>query len=78
MGRCMIVFSMGTSLDRTRSPDERAAFTGCWAATKIRYNVAKYEHIPASRFANYIACAKRTYAQITGETLLVMTHTNDV
>lgn len=45
----------------------QTAFTGCWAAVKTRYKVAKYEHIPAHEYANCVEFISRAYTKLTGE-----------
>ncbi|HEY0737301.1 MAG TPA: phage antirepressor N-terminal domain-containing protein [Herpetosiphonaceae bacterium] len=44
-----------------------SAFAGCWAALKTRYQVAKYEHIPASQYRDCIAYMSRAYQKLTGQ-----------
>lgn len=44
-------------------------FQSIWATIKTRYNVAKYEHIPARQYADCIAFIKQNYRQLTGEPL---------
>ena len=46
-----------------------AAFAGCWAAIKTRYNVAKYEHIPAGQYDDCVSYIQRAYAKLTGQPL---------
>lgn len=46
------------------------AFAAIWSAIKTRYNVAKYEHIPARQYADCITFIKRNYEQLTGEPLV--------
>lgn len=45
------------------------AFASIWATLKARYNVAKYEHIPARQYADCVAFIKRNYQELTGEPL---------
>lgn len=45
------------------------AFATIWSAIKARYNVAKYEHIPARQYADCVAFITRNYEQLTGELL---------
>jgi hypothetical protein len=47
----------------------QAAFAGCWAAIKTRYNVAKYEHIPATEYEDCVMYIKRAYQKLTGAEL---------
>jgi hypothetical protein len=50
-----------------------AAFAGCWAAIKTRYQVAKYEHLPASTFDDCVEYIRRAYSRLTGSELQVST-----
>ncbi|GAC1552882.1 MAG: hypothetical protein NVS2B7_28860 [Herpetosiphon sp.] len=43
-----------------------AAFAGCWAAIKTRYNIAKYEHLPARQYADCLDYIGRSYEKLTG------------
>jgi hypothetical protein len=45
------------------------AIAGCWAVLKKRYNIAKYEHLPASDYQNCVDFIKRSYRTLTGEEL---------
>jgi hypothetical protein len=45
------------------------AFASIWATLKARYNVAKYEHIPARQYADCVQFIKRNYQDLTGEPL---------
>jgi len=50
------------------------AFASCWAAVKTRYQVAKYEHIPAQHYEDCVRFIRTTYerqlgAPLTGEQL---------
>ena len=45
------------------------AFQSIWSTIKTRYNVAKYEHIPARQYADCVAFIKRNYEELTGEPL---------
>ena len=56
--------------EQTSSP---AAFAGCWAAIKTRYQVAKYEHLPANRFDDCADYIRRAYLKLTGAELLAPT-----
>jgi P22_AR N-terminal domain len=42
------------------------AFSAIWATIKTRYNVAKYEHIPARQYADCVTFIKHNYEQLTG------------
>lgn len=46
-----------------------AAFAGCWAAIKTRYQVAKYEHIPATQYDDCREYVARAYEKATGQPL---------
>lgn len=50
-----------------------AAFSGCWAAVKARYKVAKYEDIRAAQFDDCVAYIEASYRQLTGEALVLPT-----
>lgn len=45
------------------------AFASIWATLKARYNVAKYEHIPARQYADCVQFITRNYQDLTGEPL---------
>lgn len=45
------------------------AIAGCWATIKRRYDVAKYEHLPASEYESCVALIKQSYKRLTGEEL---------
>ena len=45
------------------------AIAGCWAVLKKRYDVAKYEHLPATEYNSCIDFIKRSYNTLTGEEL---------
>jgi hypothetical protein len=45
------------------------AFASIWATLKARYNVARYEHIPARQYADCVQFISRNYQQLTGEAL---------
>ena len=47
-----------------------AARAGCWAAIKARYQIAKYEHLPATRYAECVTFIRQSYEQIAGEPLV--------
>ena len=47
-----------------------AARAGCWAAIKARYQIAKYEHLPAARYTECIAFIRQSCEQITGTPLV--------
>ncbi len=49
------------------------AFSGCWAAIKTHYKIAKYEHLPASRFDDCNAYICRAYQKLTGSELVIPT-----
>ncbi len=46
-----------------------AAFAACWGAIKTRYTVAKYEHIPASKYQDCVDFIRRAYERMAGEPL---------
>lgn len=46
-----------------------AAFAGCWAAIKTRYNVAKYEHILAHQYEDCLSFIRQAYEQQIGKPL---------
>jgi hypothetical protein len=46
-----------------------AARAGCWAAIKARYQIAKYEHLPAAGYADCVTFIRQSYEQIAGERL---------
>ena len=45
------------------------AIAGCWAVLKKRYDVAKYEHLPATEYNSCVDFIKRSYNTLTGEEL---------
>lgn len=45
------------------------AVAGCWALLKRRYNVAKYEHLPASHYDDCVTYIRSSYRTLTGEEL---------
>jgi hypothetical protein len=45
------------------------AFSACWGAVKTRYRVAKYEHIPAERYADCVTFISTAYKRLTGADL---------
>ena len=45
------------------------AIAGCWAVLKKRYDVAKYEHLPAAEYDDCVDFMKRSYKKLTGEEL---------
>ncbi len=45
------------------------AIAGCWAVLKKRYDVAKYEHLPATEYNSCVDFIKRSYKTLIGEEL---------
>jgi hypothetical protein len=60
---------MGSGAVEHEQITSQAAFAGCWAAIKTRYNVAKYEHIPANEYEDCVVYIKRAYQKSTGAEL---------
>lgn len=56
-----------TTADPRLSPG--AARAACWVAVKQRYRLAKYEHLPAARFADCVAFIRAQYRALTGSDL---------
>ncbi len=46
-----------------------AAFAACWAALKARYRIARYEDLPAAKYADCIAFVRQSYQALTGAEL---------
>jgi hypothetical protein len=55
----------------------QAAFAGCWAAVKTRYNVSKYEHIPARQYEDCVQYIRRSYEKLTGQPLVLPEENDD-
>lgn len=59
---------------QARSEHEELAFgaavSGCWAAIKRRYDIAKYEHLPTEKYTDCVAFIRRSYEQLTGAPLV--------
>lgn len=45
------------------------AIAGCWAVLKKRYGIAKYEHLPMTKYEDCVAFIRRSYQTLTGEEL---------
>lgn len=45
------------------------AIAGCWAAIKRRYDLSKYEHLPAAKYEDCVAFIRRSYTSLTGQEL---------
>jgi hypothetical protein len=54
--------------DRDQIPFSRAIST-CWGVLKKRYDLAKYEHLPAAEYDDCIGFIKQSYATLTGANL---------
>lgn len=48
------------------------AFAGCWGAIKTKYNVAKYEHLPATTYAECVRFIAQAYEKLTGQPLVLI------
>ncbi|NTW97231.1 MAG: hypothetical protein HGB28_01625 [Oscillochloris sp.] len=54
-----------------REPEQSRSeiFQACWGAIKTRYRIAKYEHLPATQYADCVQYITRSYQRLTGEEL---------
>jgi hypothetical protein len=55
-------------VDRDQIPFSRAIST-CWGVLKKRYDLSKYEHLPAAEYDDCVDFIKRSYAKLTGAQL---------
>lgn len=46
-----------------------AAYAACWTTLKARYRIARYEDLPAAKYADCIAFIRQSYQALTGEDL---------
>jgi hypothetical protein len=46
-----------------------AAYAACWTILKTRYRIARYEDLPAARYAECVAFIQHSYQALTGEEL---------
>lgn len=53
-------------LDHEPTLSRTAAFAGCWAALKTRYRIAKYEHLPATKYTDCVQYIRSAYHRLTG------------
>jgi len=56
-------------LEREPTLTRAEAFAGCWAALKTRYRIAKYEQLPANRYADCVRYLRSAYQHLTGAQL---------
>lgn len=49
-----------------------AAMASCWAALKRRYNLARYEDLPAAKYAECIAFVRAAYRSVAGADLDIL------
>ena len=55
----------------TREPrlSKAAAYAACWTLLKAKYRIARYEDLPAAKYADCIAFVRQSYQALTGEEL---------
>ncbi|MBK9945517.1 MAG: hypothetical protein IPP13_28335 [Kouleothrix sp.] len=46
-----------------------AAYAACWALLKAKYRIARYEDLPAAKYADCIAFVQQSYRALTGADL---------
>ncbi len=56
--------------DRSPTPG-RNAYRACWALVNARFQVARYEDIPANRYEECVAFVRQAYHALTGEDLVL-------
>jgi hypothetical protein len=55
----------------TREPrlSKAAAYAACWTLLKAKYRIARYEDLPAAKYADCITFVRQSYQALTGEEL---------
>jgi hypothetical protein len=55
----------------TREPrlSKAAAYAACWTLLKSKYRIARYEDLPAAKYADCVAFMRQSYQALTGEDL---------
>jgi antirepressor protein len=55
----------------TREPrlSKATAYAACWTLLKAKYRIARYEDLPAAKYADCIAFVRQSYQALTGEEL---------
>lgn len=55
--------------DRDTRLSKPAAFAACWSVLKAKYRIARYEDLPASKYADAVAFIRESYRALTGADL---------
>ncbi len=45
------------------------AYAACWTLLKAKYRIARYEDLPAAKYADCVAFIRQSYQALTGEEL---------
>ena len=46
-----------------------AAYAACWTVLKAKYRIARYEDLPAAKYADCVAFIQQSYRALTGADL---------
>jgi hypothetical protein len=49
--------------------NKSAAYAACWTTIKAKYRIARYEDLPASKYADCVAFIQQSYRALTGQEL---------
>lgn len=57
--------------ERETRLSKSAVFAACWSSIKVRYRIAKYEELPASRYQDCVAFVRAEYRALMGSDLQI-------